>query len=110
MKNFIQILLALAFPYCLVAQTGATLNFDGINDQVTLTHFARPAVMTVEAWINTTTIVDAQIVGWAGNTGNSAEFKVTGGQVYYFEWDNVNWIGVGSSVPINDGQWHHVAV
>jgi hypothetical protein len=100
----------LILPSAFFCQSGESLNFDGVDDQVTLVHFPRPQALTIEAWIKTTFGGTGQIVGWAGNTSNSAEFKIIGGEMHYFEWDNTNWVGVPSLAIINDGQWHHVAV
>jgi len=92
------------------AQPGATLRFDGSNDQVAIGHFARPVNMTIEAWIKTnSTSAAMQIIGWAGNTGQSAEFKLNSGSIGYCEWDGTSF-PCTSGALVNDNAWHHVAV
>jgi hypothetical protein len=87
------------------------LNFDGVNDNVVLTHFNRPNDMTIEAMIKTTSTLQQQIVGWSGITGvgETSEFKMQGGKLMYAEYGTA-WQPNISPTLINDGNWHHVAV
>ena len=87
------------------------LKFDGVDDNVSLTHFTRPDVMTIEAWVKNTPVAgERDILSWSNTGGGStAEFLQNGNDVYYAEWD-------GSSFPnsihadISDGKWHHIAI
>jgi len=85
------------------------LQFDGVDDRIALPHFERPQEMTVEAWIKTTSSDPANmIVGWGGPC-SSAEFILFNGFLSYAEWDCSSFPSTLGS-PVNDGQWHHVAV
>ncbi|WP_417940128.1 LamG-like jellyroll fold domain-containing protein [Flavobacterium sp. RS13.1] len=88
------------------------LNFDGINDYISLTHFEKPNEFTIEAWVkndyNTGTIIC-----WGKNTNDTSHTKlrVHDGNVNFYTYDNVNDLNstVSSSIHINSN-WHHIAV
>lgn len=86
------------------------LSFDGVDDYVTITGFrgvSGSQSRTCSAWVRTTG-VSVDIVGWGVsamgrkwrirvNESGSLRAEVQGGYIY-------------GATPINDGQWHHVAV
>ncbi|HIC30503.1 MAG TPA: T9SS type A sorting domain-containing protein [Flavobacteriaceae bacterium] len=88
------------------------LNFDGIDDYVTLTHYERPETLTIEAMIKTSSFGQEQIIGWAHPTNAfTAEFKLDQNKLTYGEWNQSlgSFLKVESSIIINDNNWHHVA-
>lgn len=104
-------------PIAIVAQTG--LNFDGVDDYVqsAATPVTGSAERTIEAWIKTTKNSlpinqggDGQSVisdwGYA-STGARFTFNVLWSNAIRLE---VQGNGVSGSIPVNDGEWHHVAV
>ncbi len=96
------------------AQNG--LHFDGTNDfiQTNITPVSGSGARTVEAWIKTTALCDPNnsgsqrvIVDW-GSTANGSRFTVN------LLWSNsirleVAGNGISGTIPVNDGNWHHVA-
>jgi hypothetical protein len=95
----------------LLSQNG--LNFDGTNDyvQTTFAGISGTGPRTVECWMRTTAdaISNQQVlVDWGSNT--------TGGRfTLNILWSNsirieVNGNGISGTTPVNDGQWHHLAV
>lgn len=108
------ILLALISPLISLAQNG--LDFDGTNDfvQTTYSGVSGNGARTVEAWIKTTANADPNgggsqkvITDWGTQT--------TGGRfTFCVLWNNairleVNGNGISGVIPVNDGNWHHVA-
>lgn len=100
----------LFFNAAIQSQTASSLDFDGIDDNIQIPHFARPVNMTVEGWIKTGSGAVTQIVAWGGSTGNTAEFKISGGLLSYYEWDGTTFPGVSAAITITNNVWHHVAV
>lgn len=93
---------------------GSHLNFDGVDDYITIPHFSRPTTMTIEAYIKSSIAgVDGEIIAWAHPTNAfTAEFRLIQGKLSYGEWSqsNGNFLKVEYTTLINDDNWHHVAV
>ncbi|MBS1645985.1 MAG: T9SS type A sorting domain-containing protein [Bacteroidetes bacterium] len=122
MKKFL--LSAFAFG-CLNAnaQTGAALNFDGVDDRVVVGTLPQGILtpFTVEAWVNpavATTGTDFVVVSTRGgnpsNYNNTFDFKLVDGNKIYCDigynsgtaWDNT---GIQAPFTYTAGQWVHVA-
>ena len=100
-----------------ILSSGQALNFDGTDDFVQTTYggIAGTADRTIEAWIRTT----ENFLPTTGNgqgvivdygtfvTGQRFTFNVLWGNAIRLE---VGGNGVNGSIPVNDGNWHHVAV
>ena len=93
------------------------LQFDGVNDIVTVNY---PGILgnnarTVEAWIKTTANYDPNTGGVQGvisdwgtfTNSNRSTFNILFNNAIRFE---VNGNGVNGTIPVNDGNWHHVAM
>jgi len=95
------------------------LNFDGTNDYVQTTYsgISGNAARSIEAWIKTTgnfvpgasggqqgVIAD---YGTAGSNGTRFTFCVLWANAIRIE---VQGNGLSGTIPVNDGNWHHVAV
>lgn len=117
MKKVLLLITCLLFTYCLNAQTQNSLTMDGSNDYVTTT-YAPPSgnvARTIEAWIKTTanSVPSAggrqQVIADFGSftTGGRFTFNVLFNNAIRLE---VGGSGVNGNIPINNGNWHHVAV
>lgn len=92
------------------------LDFDGVDDyvQTTFPAITGNSARTVEAWINTTANaipnaggIQQVITDWGSNyQGGRFTFNVLWSNAIRLE---VNGNGVSGTIPVNDGQWHHVA-
>ena len=109
-------LLLFIFSNSLLAQSPA-LNFDGIDDFVLTTFIGIPGSSdrTIEARIRTTAICDPNEGGTQDVIVDYGTFLT--GQRFTFNvlWNNairleVGGNGVSGTIPVNDGEWHHVAV
>lgn len=93
------------------AQNAITL--DGTDDfiQTNYTGITGNGARTVEAWIKTTANAAANqqvITDWGANaTGSRFTFNILNNNALRLE---VNGSGVYGTIPVNNGQWHHVAV
>lgn len=111
--NLTTVLFLLAFNF-IKAQENA-INFDGINDEILLTHFERPDVFTLEVWvkIDNSAASPEDIVAWATadtSTNNfTTELFITNGFVRYAEYNGTDF-PLTSSADISDNNWHHIAV
>lgn len=93
------------------------LNLDGVNDYVQTTYegISGTSARSVEAWINTTVIASPTDGGVQQIITDWGTF-VTGGRfTFNVLWNNAIRVEVGGSglsgtIPVNDGEWHHVAV
>lgn len=88
------------------------LKFDGVDDNISITHYNRPDVMTIEAWVRNTdyTVTPRDILAWSNPAGGfTAEFMQYGTDVFYAEWNGSTFIE-SVHVNISDGQWHHIAI
>ena len=94
-------------------ETGST--FDGASDGTSATRTAVPGpdVLTLSAWVKTTTTRGGKIVGFGNaQTGTSTNYD----RHLYLDNTGRVWFGVyngttstlQSANPINDGQWHQV--
>ena len=92
------------------------LGLDGVNDYVQTTYqgVLGTAPRTVEAWINTTANANPSNGGVQQIITDWGTF-VTGGRfTFNVLWSNairleVGGNGVSGTIPVNDGNWHHVA-
>ncbi len=93
------------------AQTQNALDFDGLDDNVQITHFNRPDTLTLEAWVkNTTEPGERDIISWSNSAGGfTSEFLQEGDSVYYAEWNGTLW-ATSFRADISDGNWHHIAI
>lgn len=94
------------------------LDFDGVDD-VVQTNFAGiqgSSPRSIEAWIKTTVNavptaggIQQTIVDWGmfSGQGNRFTFNLLWGNAIRLE---VGGNGVSGTIPVNDGEWHHVAV
>jgi hypothetical protein len=98
-------------PQSISSAPGEALHFDGVNDNVRLSHFPRPLYFTIEAWIKSGNSTDPMmIVGWSGtNTAHTAEFYISAGYLTYAEFNGSTFPAVYTAIPMSD-TWHHVAV
>ncbi|MFO0494288.1 MAG: LamG-like jellyroll fold domain-containing protein, partial [Flavobacteriia bacterium] len=100
-------LLLLSFTFSLTAQSENALNFDGVNDAVNLPAGLNGAIgsYTLQAWIKTTDASGVRaIVVRSGFHG----IFLNNNFLAFYNWSTGNFVG-GSSVALNDNQWHHVA-
>ncbi|MGB0932685.1 MAG: LamG-like jellyroll fold domain-containing protein [Lishizhenia sp.] len=115
MKKSILSLIFIGLTFCFSQNA---LNFDGLDDYISTNVYgvSGNAARTIEARIRTT--ADAQPVN-SGGTGQKVIVDwgnfVTGGRfTFNLLWNNairleVGGNGLSGSIPVNDGQWHHVA-
>ncbi len=94
-----------------VPNTPAThLNFDGVNDAITVTGVNFPlgnTSRTIEAWIKTTQNNGGGAIMTYGNltTNNRFALYQTGGKLNFVAENN----DYNTNATINDGNWHHIA-
>lgn len=110
-------LLMLCFLACSVFSFGQGINFDGTNDyiQTSYSGIAGTGNRTIEAWIRTN---GNFVPGGGGVQGVLVDYGTfVNGQRFTFNvlWANairleVGGNGVSGTIPVNDGNWHHVAV
>jgi hypothetical protein len=94
-----------------------SVQLDGINDIITVNY---PGILgnnarTVEAWIKTSANYNPNTGGVQGvisdwgtfTTSNRSTFNVLFNNAIRFE---VNGNGLNGTIPVNDGNWHHVAM
>lgn len=96
------------------AQSGASLNFDGIDDRINIPHsgvFNITNAITIEAWVNTVYNSEQYITSknedsWflAQDGGQNTNGKAS---VFFNGLSPSGWL-IGN-ISINDGNWHHVA-
>ncbi len=103
------------------AQAGAALNFDGVDDYVSVTRLSMgDAGRSIQAWIKTTSTDSVSaypgsaalsIIGDNTNTVGTG-FGITGGKLKYLHLDSdfSTWHSVIGVTSVNDGNWHHVTV
>ena len=87
-------------------------DFDG-KTYLVLSHFKRPDVLSITAWIKTTK--GGEILAWSQPQVGTREFRVNvnGKDTLIYGENNINgeWkLAVGRSPVLIDNQWHHVAV
>ena len=85
------------------------LSFNGSSSYVELSEPSLPqgnAPRTMEAWIKTSQTDNGTIMNWGNTTPNQRSgLLVVNGYLYYVgEYNDLM-----GSIPVNDGQWHHVA-
>lgn len=113
LKYFLLIICILITTMSL-AQNNA-LDFDGLDDEVVLTHFERPNIFTIELWIKGTEITsdERDVLAWATNDISqgafTAEILTANGYIGYAEFDGANF-PITPGVFYADGNWHHIAV
>lgn len=114
-KILLSFLSFFSFLSVILAQNPA-LNFDGVNDHISTSYLgiSGSAARSIEAWIRTTSnssptsggrqqvIVDYGTFATGQRftlnlLNNSVRIEISGG-------------GLTGTIPVNDGQWHHVAV
>ena len=108
---------ALSAGFFTIANAQNALHFDRVDDyiQTNVLPMSGTAARTVEAWIKTTSVADPNqggsqmaIVDWgSSSTGGRFTFNVLWGNTLRIE---VAGGGVNATTPVNDGNWHHVAV
>jgi hypothetical protein len=111
LKTFMVGISIIAGATPLVAQSNNALNFDGVDDNIQITHFNRPDTLTIEAWVkNTSQSGERDILSWGTSAGgNTSEFLQNGDSVYYAEW-NGTLETTSFRADISDGNWHHIAI
>lgn len=93
------------------------IQLDGTNDVITVNY---PGILgsnprTIEAWIKTSSNYNPNTGGVQGvisdwgtfTTSNRSTFNVLFNNAIRFE---VNGNGLNGTIPVNDGNWHHVAM
>ena len=94
----------------IIKSTATHLNFDGVNDAVTLSATGFPignSARTIEAWIRTTQNTGGGTIMTYGNLAANSRFALyqTGGKLNFVAEGN----DYNTNVTINDGVWHHIA-
>ncbi|MBO9203397.1 T9SS type A sorting domain-containing protein [Niastella sp. MAH-29] len=94
----------------IIKSTASYLNFDGVNDAITLAATGFPtgnSARTIEAWIRTTQNNGGGTIMTYGDLSLSNRFALyqTGGKLNFVAENN----DYNTNVVINDGVWHHVA-
>jgi len=102
------------FVITATAVAGAALNFDGVDDYVELSaNIAElgKADFTIESWIKTTSVSQGIVVfsdvDAVWEIGEKAFYLNNLGQLTFVGFGN-NYMN--STLAVNDGNWHHVAV
>jgi len=108
------IIVFLLINHQLMAQSGAALNFDGVDDRVdlgtTLGNFGT-GNFTVETWFKSTTTGDKTIFGKrvSCNSGSFWNLRLINGALYFEVYGTANVSAITPLATYNDGNWHHVA-
>lgn len=92
---------------------GNAIYFDGADDVMSLTTFAKPSAMTISAWIKSNVTGDREIVTWGDESvaEDKAIFRISNGYALFGINDHgVGWNSVQSSSTVNDNSWHHVVM
>jgi hypothetical protein len=96
------------------AQSGAALNFDGVDDRIdlgtTIGNFGT-GNYTVETWFKSTTTGDKTIFGKrvSCNSGSFWNLRLINGALYFEVYGTANVSAISPLATYNDGNWHHVA-
>lgn len=117
-RKSIAILSIVGFTSTLSAQQGATLNFDGIDDEVncgTSTSFDLSGNFTIEAWIyptakSTISSIVSKRMGGSGQPGYQLginSWNTSDGRIWFETSSSTN-VYTSTSVTLNT--WQHVAV
>ncbi len=112
--------LALGFGMNAQAQTGAALNFDGVNDKVVIAPSAASSLagnnkVTVEAWVRPTTTTGLGcVVGNYNSPGNNMQFMIRRENNSWAFWVGPGNVTSYSTTPSTAGTatvnvWQHVA-
>ena len=106
--------LGIVFGFTQLFAQNNSLTFDGVDDYVNFN--VSPSYIetfTIEAWIKTSSAIDANnIVCW-GNTGQSdnVQFRTSFGKLSFGSHPSGgDWISCTSSANVNTNEWTHVAV
>lgn len=110
------IIIALFLGLNINSKAQNALNFDGVDDFVVTGYngVLGTGARTIEAWIKTTANANPSAGGSQKVIVDYGNF-ITGGRfTFCVLWANAIRIEVGGSglsgtIPVNDGQWHHVA-
>ncbi|MDW3194901.1 MAG: LamG-like jellyroll fold domain-containing protein [Cytophagales bacterium] len=107
--GFLTVVFTLFISFSISAQNNA-LDFDGSNDVVTTSDFFEFRTdYTVEAWVNTTATTGMIVSKWDAGDGNSTfSLQLSSGRPWAS--NNEAPFSFVSSITINDGNWHHIAV
>ena len=106
---------ALGGPVFTAGKTGQALSFDGLEDYVSITGYKGvPAdtngiqqPFTITAWVNSTDSGDRTMVSWGTNTSmQRVDFRLYQGSLRIEHGSGY----VLSHTPVNNGNWHPVAV
>ncbi|VVB96495.1 Concanavalin A-like lectin/glucanases superfamily protein [uncultured archaeon] len=94
---------------------GSALQFDGVNDYVDAGKGASLNIngeITLMAWIKTTSAAENVITGrgLTGASDHTWEYAIENGRNTFYWANGYNTAAnlVVGTIPINDGQWHHV--
>jgi hypothetical protein len=108
------IIVFLLINHQLMAQSGAALNFDGVDDRIdlgtTIGNFGT-GNFTVETWFKSTTTGDKTIFGKrvSCNSGSFWNLRLINGALYFEVYGTANVSAISPLATYNDGNWHHVA-
>lgn len=113
MKNTI---LSLGILLTCTVQAQNALDFDGVDDIVTTAYagISGTNARTIEAWINTSTVIADQHViadyGYFGTSSfdNGKRFTFGLNATHQLRLEVRGW-GLNGTTALNDGNWHHVA-
>ncbi|NVK26460.1 MAG: T9SS type A sorting domain-containing protein [Flavobacteriia bacterium] len=110
------LLALITLPNFMFSQNRA-LNFDGADDYVFSNYsgVSGSSARTVEAWIRTTANCNPNNGGVQNVIVDFGTFTVDNRFTLNLLWNNsirleIGGSGVSGTTPVNDGQWHHVAV
>ena len=86
---------------------GLMITFDGIGSMITFTTSVAFSAMTTEFYFKTSSAVDTEmtLLYAVGQQPLRVSFSVTGGLAAHF-----GSVSTGSTVRVNDGSWHYLAV
>ncbi|MES2566543.1 MAG: LamG-like jellyroll fold domain-containing protein [Bacteroidota bacterium] len=96
-----------------ICNLAASLNFDGIDDYVSIDYVAPTTDITHEFWFNTTQPNQGLFAVTNGNpnpSGNDRELYLENGNITAYIWQGGPTEFISSSgIDYADGNWHHIA-
>ncbi len=106
-------IISILFAFNANSQTGEALNFDGVNDYVTINSPYLPEY-TIETWVNLNSLGQRNIIAGSGSTGPLNSLPVAlyinaAGKFEHLAFDVANKT-LQSPITISTGVWYHVVI